>query len=659
MLILLLLVSFPQPLRAQGDLVDRFNQLSQRIDDHLDQPPSSENNLEVYLQWMGTKAQEREEVQVLLNQASELASQQPGNPEYAQLTHQLYQLWQRAQDSGNGTVAGASMKFIRLRDSDHWDTALRKVKKNGRRIYLKAQETAFSTEYPRGRSRCLLNFSLGDLESSEKSDAGESGHGGSLYSNRFLAFGYRDAEGNMRLPDRDFDVLCEDRGSFTRQAEGEPTKTIDWAFAQVGKIRDEAEWWEFFGIKEDAIDLMNEYYEDALCKIPPHDQKEGHKHFLELAREEELDDSIEHNEGFYGTLYGKVETIRDGVRRPADGAEVKVEDSGESWSVRADRDGNYEIKEIILHKECSPFDISAVHEGDWVNDTYDGPLEEPDKATRHEKNLLIEPKRQYDWSGTISLTGWKRGACSYNVDNENINSSREYKKNNLQRAQLNIKARNIEMAGTGQLYLGPGDMIASGSQSAKYEYHDESQSRDKKPPRASHSRVHHAGQKSFMLTADNLFIQIVKEVLTDADRFEAKVREIMAGGYDPEAIEKMSRELETLMGGDERSFPVRIRIQLDGDWLGPVKLTEYAERTTSDSERIVDRNGSYIEDLPLALPMIVEMKGTYIRGERENDTIQGQMNKTKRLTRILDKEDCPYIMSTTTSSLTLTRRRVK
>ena len=677
------------PAHAEVDFAASYARLAAIVKDHRHQPPASENSLEVWLNWIGIKANDRDEVQALLDKANQLYIQNPGNEEYNQWTQKLHDLWQKAQDSGRSTVEDASLKFIRLKDNEeNWENALERVKVKGRRIFSKAEQSGFSTEYPRGRSKCLINFALGDIESSEKGGGGSSrerGHGGSLYRNHFLAFGYQDEDGNMRLPDRDFNVMCEGRSEFTRLSEGEPEpdKTIAWALKFVGMIRDEAEWWAFEREKQDATDLMNQYYEDALCKIPPHKDKEGHKYFLDLAKEKELDDSIEYNEGFYATLYGKVEVLRDGVREPAAGAKVTVEDLDETWTVTADAQGNYEIKDAILHKDCSPFDIRAVHDGDWVEEKYDGILEEPDKRARHRVDLLIQPKPRYKWYGHITFTNWERFNCTLKYDTDVISGYQREEKDILQRGNVHINIRDVDvdMAGPGTFHLGPGDMIASGSVTGKYKSRYERELHLKIENENEYISRNDDGLKGFPITDQNLRIQIVNENLTDGDKFEGMAKDIMAGGYDPEAIEAMTKKLEQMMGAGQRSIPVQVQIQFIGDWQGMLKgkkYKQYPDRRKGGEGRTIIEREYYNTKIPLVTSPSFELKGTYTRGKKGNDQLQASYQESRTLPDTVNNRTpvfvsiyrkthnlpplelkCPGRNVTNNASFSLSRKRVK
>ena len=188
--------------------------------------------------------------------------------------------------------------------------------------------------------------------------------------------------------DMPLDVRCPRPRDHSRTEEGEPCLPAKEGLDAAELVREECDWWGFAAEYVYMTNLMNEFYRDVLCKKP----REGHKWYLERAQEKHLSESINHNDGFYATLYGKVEFDMGTGRQPASGAEVKVyapKDEKE-WTTVTDDEGKYRIERAILHKRCSPFDISATYKGLKTETTYEGPLEEPDPDYEFEKNLLIQ-----------------------------------------------------------------------------------------------------------------------------------------------------------------------------------------------------------------------------------------------------------------------------
>jgi hypothetical protein len=204
------------------------------------------------------------------------------------------------------------------------------------------------------------------------------------------------------MPDMDFDITCLPRSAFHMSSAGRVCIPTDVGLSWVEQIRDVCEWFQLHEANE-ATDLMNQFYEDSMCIAPPNVPKQGHRNFYgKLAQEYKLQKSIDYNKGFYGVLYGKVEIEAKGNRVPAAKAVVTVTipNDGETREAETDSEGNYEIKDVLLHKDCSPFKITAEHGQNKIVDSFDGPLEEPDPSYRHEKNLTI---RKGDLLCTISF----------------------------------------------------------------------------------------------------------------------------------------------------------------------------------------------------------------------------------------------------------------
>lgn len=640
-------------LKAQNDWAGEYARLKSVIDDNYNKPPNTESNFEVWLQWIETKAQHRNQVAAVLNQINTLYNQDPDNKEYNEWTQKFFELLTRANESGRNTVEGAAMKFIRMKDCEGWEYAYRTVNNWGRRLYMKAKACDFDTHLTRERSRCLINYSIGDLESSCM--------GGGLYGDRDLRFGYFDEEGNMNLPDRNFNVECERRGEFERFSEGHPQMTIDWSITAINLLRDECEWWEFMAEKQDATDLLNEYYKDALCKVPPHKYKMGHKYFLDLAEETEgMEPSVEYNEGFYGTLYGKVELKEDEQLNPAPGAKVTVNDYDQTWTTSADAQGKYEIKNVILHKDCSPFDISAEYEGDWVYDTYEGPLEKPDKSCRHEKNLVIIPKREYEWSGVITINSLVQLDCEKEIDDateKNGKSSGTIRKTRKIKLDeyLNFRAKD-KGQGTSMIQFIMNDMEVEGNIMANYFdlYEKTSSSKYSESYEIEKTEGHHI----FKASNKYLTLQIVKQNLTNEQNIQ-DIQNIATqaaqGGYDEEAIEAMNKKLDKMMNDDQNST-VKIIVQYSCLQSGQITFYQHREHTSKANGKVVDTDSETTKEGPLVFPLAIEMDGNLTKNKDGSIQVTGQFFKPDD---IEEGEGCPPIKKYLRCTLNMTRKRIK
>jgi|GEM_PF-2838531 len=386
-----------------------YNELKAKIAREYSEPvhkgrvTSDSKDLGEYLHWMATKAADRNRAQGLSAAASNA-----GNPYWEKM---FLDLMDEAHDSGESTLWSAVSIFLRIRGrgsgrpGDVWQTAVFKSNNYGKPLYTKAKELNFDAPFVREAVRCLMRFALCDVEIGYMA----------LYCDRRMEHGTQyDDEGNLIMPDMDFDITCLPRSAFHMTSAGHVCIATDAGLNWVEQIRDVCKWFQLHEYY-DATDLMNMFYKDSMCKSPPNKPSQGHRKFYgTLARQYHLQKSIDHNEGFYGTLYGKVEIETSGGRMAAAGAVVTVTApfDGETWETKADSEGNYEIKEVILHEECSPFKITAQSGKDKVIDQYFGPLEEPDRSCRHEKNLLI---RKGDLLCFISVNiNWRD--TSYSLD---------------------------------------------------------------------------------------------------------------------------------------------------------------------------------------------------------------------------------------------------
>lgn len=383
-----------------------YNELESKITGEYFEPlheGRASKDFNEYLRWMHIKAADRDRSQSL-----SASAHNAGNPYWEKMFSDLMDY---AQDSGNKTLRKAADTFLNLKEKemgwagDSWPNAVFKSDYYGKSLYTKAKELNFDAAYVREKVRCLMRFALGDVETGDMP----------LYCDRKMEIGNQyDDEGNLLWPQMDFVGTCLPRSALHMASEGHACAPTDIGLDWVEMIRDVCDWFKLHEYYE-ATDLMNMYFKDSMCKSPPNKPGQGHKKFYgNIARKHHLQKSIDYNEGFYGTLHGKVEIETSEGRIAAAGAivEVTAPFDGETWTTEADSEGNYEIKEVLLHKACSPFIITAQSGKDKVNDQYFGPLEEPDPTYRHEKNLLI---RKSDLLCLISANvNWRQ--TSYHSD---------------------------------------------------------------------------------------------------------------------------------------------------------------------------------------------------------------------------------------------------
>jgi hypothetical protein len=365
---------------------DEYNKLARAIYEKESQPLGNPvaPPFDDFMYWMGEKAKDRDKIESLIVELTGLNNKKPENKAISDWLIRFHELLNQAQESGNATT-GRAMSHMRI-EGVGWSTALMYAQKM-HSLYDKARQTRFAPDSVREFAQCLIRYASRDFECSFD---GLGLYKGCAEPGR----GVIDQRDGLSLDER-----CPRRQSNVEKA-SDPQIPADEGLKLADTIRNECDRWGFAQERSDVTDIMEDYYEDVLCVFPP---KKGHKWYLDKAKEYDLDKAIDHNEGFYATIKGKVEILTDEGKKPAPGAKVKVYAplDDREWTTTADSNADYEIKEVILHKDCSPFEISAEYEGHEEETEYEGPLEEPDESYEFTKDLLIKPY----WKGMIESTG--------------------------------------------------------------------------------------------------------------------------------------------------------------------------------------------------------------------------------------------------------------
>jgi hypothetical protein len=112
-------------------------------------------------------------------------------------------------------------------------------------------------------------------------------------------------------------------------------------------------------------------------------------------------------------------------KKPVEGAKVRLyaPKDKEEWTDVTDAEGKYRIKEAILHKRCSPFDLSAKYKGQETKKTFEGPLEDPDPGHEHEENLVLKLEGRIELRRSVtsiytgvSMEHQVRGTVPFEID---------------------------------------------------------------------------------------------------------------------------------------------------------------------------------------------------------------------------------------------------
>lgn len=644
-LIILIVCVLFNSLASQGKETDDYwdqlhYALKYKIDKNWNEPPHK-SSLEEYLHWINLKGQDLQEVKDAFQEVNELSFIYPENEVYKKWVNKFFYLTLLAEGSGNSTVNGATMYHMRD-DCISYSPYIvgHTVRSIGRQIYLAATEAGFDPTYPQERSRCLINCSIGLLESDK--------YGFSLYVNRERVYGYFDEEGILNDDNLDFaDISCVRRGRFSVNVEGEPDKVLTYAFTNASEIMNECDWWGFAGERQDAKDLLIEYYKDALCKKPPHRADMGHKFYRELAQEHNLQEAIDYNNGFYGVLYGKVEVEEGAVKKRAPGAKVVFQSIDEKWETTADENGEYRFEKVIMHKHCSPFHIWAEYKGDRVDDEFRGTLEEPNPNAIRLKNLLIKSTKDFVWSGSINIEITERFYCMEEEETSEL-SRREIRANDEVRTLANISVGldDFDLAGqstnaqsmlryaSGNLTLNMREDHWTKGYAEKTQCHNENSGKWEWQSPGNYSTRHNT--KSAIayrdIKTENLIMLIMKDVGMDKSTMEALQQQMQeaAQKMDLKAIESLKGQMVNLAKGENsNTFPVRIQVQLTfpGNITDLVSTTYASESyDVCNSDNNMSDSSSDAGQVNIVAPVTVIMEGTYFRDENGRDIIDANIN---------------------------------
>lgn len=656
-LIPILILSLCNQAFGQKDWELEHYELSRLVQLQWNEPVGDPRTLEEYLRWLDIKAEVRDRVEASLDQLNRLSHEDPENKEFSKWVQKYFELLENAEWSGENTVRSARDKFMtaegRIRSELTWTLAIDLVRNFGRPLFTKASETRFPTVHVTRQAECLLNFAVTTIEVTSM------GIGG-LYYNRARSSNLKDANGNTIVPEEGTPTWCERRRAFDTDQKGEPRLPADVGLAWVNTIRDECLWWEFNDQYNDATDLMNQYYEDVLCKKPPHLYDRGHKWFLDLAEEYGLEKSIEYNKGFYGTVHGIVELLENGERKVAPGAEVTIYAYGQNWTTTADHDGIYKIEDAILHADCSPFDIYATHKGDRTDDTYNGYLTEPDKSAELLKDLLIERSEDWEWSGTMTVEKLERFDCELDKSTDNSWGHTKLHELSTTRATVSIRAENIDDSPPGfNINMGE-NLIVSGFMKCEYNNTEITDGRKSGVnPSTSHHKEILVGDDLFNLSHKNLNLMFTSKMedLQKDGSLDELAKMLESGNMDQAKLEDFGKKFEESMGsGESGKSKISVFLTIFGDCKCKAILSQNGWSVKNGERTTINERENF--DLEIGGGVALEFTADYVRYKDGSASITGNYNKTTPITGGL-REGCPPKEETITCTLNLSKRPKK
>lgn len=655
-----------------------YDQLKAKIEAEDGEPHSDgavSKDFDEYIHWLGVKAADRDHARDLASKYS-----MEGNPYWEERFLNLVEL---AQESGESTLWMADYLFLRIRTKtggiagDNWKDAVFKADYYGKRLYQRAAELSFDSDYIRESVRCLMRFALADVERG----------GVALYYGREMEHGTQyDSEGNLLMPDMDFNILCLPRSAFHMVSEGRQLAPVDKGLSWVEEIREICDWFQLFEYNE-GTDLMNQFLLDFLCD-DKHNSDKNLQWYLSLAQKYKLEKSENHIMGFYGTLYGKVEVQEGEEVKDAPEAKVQVTDDNKYLKANADENGNYVIKKAPLHCNCPPLPISAEYQGDRVDSKYQGKLSEPDPESRQKKDLLIAGSG-FAWIGNINLEITETYNCDVEQQTGEISNRRTMAGDHKSTvADILIGMSDFDLAAngtstgaklqylSGQVTLNMSEDHSINGNAEKTQCHNSGSGKWEWVSPGNWSTRHEtmAGQAYCDINIEDavLNLLIAKKALGDksaADNMQQQLAEIQSklqeaiNSKDMKAVEQIKGEMRNMMQGDQNtsSIPIIARIELSVGIRNYPVYTTYERKVYNVCTGEYEENESRSEtlEMPILPPFGTQMEGLYTRDENGNDRIDVSINDTQPLYKTFGSGVCPEAAVTVKGNIYLERRKDK
>ena len=183
--------------------------------------------------------------------------------------------------------------------------------------------------------------------------------------------------------------------------------------------------------------------------------------------------------------------------------------------------------------------------------------------------------------------------------------------------------------------------------------HDTTTGQASKPVKNEHVKILFAKETG----ADKAQMQDLASQMKDLAQ---QMKEAAGSGNVARVQELQGQLIGMMQGGGGDSIPLRIRVMVNVPSRNEVLVT--SERKQYDvclARLTTDDSKSDTKEIQLILPMMVELKGTYIKGKNGNDRVEARMEDTdhKPSGRGLGKQKCPDIEYRVKGELNLNRRR--
>lgn len=172
-----------------------------------------------------------------------------------------------------------------------------------------------------------------------------------------------------------------------------------------------------------------------------------------------------------------------------------------------------------------------------------------------------------------------------------------------------------------------------------------------------------SGRATRQIKKENINLLIAKDQNFDKAFMQDLQKQMQeaAKNMDMAAINKLKGQMVGMVQGDQESnsIPVIIHIEIVFDITEKDPVIKTYEKKSYDAclgRFSEDENVTDNIELPIAMPMVMEMKGTYTSGKDGSDIITATINKTENTKADFYKEICPDKLITIKGEITLERK---
>jgi len=289
----------------------------------------------------------------------------------------------------------------------------------------------------------------------------------------------------------------------------------------------------------------------------------------------------------------------------------------------------------------------------------------------------------HEWSGRLSIEQARTCSCHLKDEEKGVARNLKISEELVQRAEITLTSDDFDLARIPAAGAVPEPIEVSGSITCSYLQDrlltGEAKSTDciikaehKKISPGNWSRDHHitTGEASHPVNVRNVRILFSRDSAADEGQVEnmrSRMKELAqqaktaAESQNMARVQEIQGEMARLkQGGGGDSIPLRIRVMVNVPARDDVML--HAERKIFDAclgRMTKDDSKSDSRQIQLVLPIMVELKGPYIKGKDGSDRIEAKAQDIGNLPNSwrLGDQKCPDKETRLNASLTLERKR--